>query len=865
MNRTWTDEAKEYFEGAMVAIARRHSEQGEDGADVAQSVRLHVEEELAGSAVGVVTLGVARGLLVRIFGYDPLPEENAVGEAVRKRLERMRGEDSALGRLRRGSLWGGGFVFGVLLPLVALGVELVTGVCADGMFDPVATWAHAALIAWVPINYAYLMYCAWRGKKLGRWHFAGLGLGIGVSIVYAGVFMPLTPFAAILIIAYGLGFLPLAPLLALLAQALVARRLLRESEVVMRPGRTLAWGVVAGVAALVALELPLLYTHSRMADAVSTDDEVSVSAIQSLRRFGSRATMAQACLPDFERGFVGGWRGSPIGSEQAAKVYYQVTGESVDEYFEREGEGRARLDTLRLRNRWDWYQGEQAVGRKVEGLSLAASRMDGEFDTRTGIGYLEWTMSLRNDSMRQGEARMLMRLPPGSVVSRATLWVDGEEREAAYTSRARAVEAYRKVVRSRRDPLLVTGNSFEEAMVQCFPIAPRGGEMRIRIGVTFEADWAEAGQWHFALPSIESKNFEIEDGLETELWFEANAPLVCNAIAGEGLSARGAVAQRDLVDGPISFRAERMGGAGEMYWSPDTFGDGVVVVSENAASEFAGGPWVVVLDGSLGNWELKEELLDTLRASGLKIEKVLVAADRLAVYGEQDLDGLVWNNEGGQDNAAALVRAMELRDGNEGANRILWIHGDQRVRFGDRTELERALTRKAWKGRLVTFQYEGGPNALLTEVSRLVEVETAPRFGYAVDDFERLLRGLVGGARRGGLAFKRMESPPEGGIKVAGHAVRLWALAEAKALRYARRVDGYALSGGLAARYQLVTPASGAVVLETKEQFAAAGLEAAEKKSVQSIPDTGATALLLLVGLLVVGVGRRWIRGGRGE
>ena len=50
----------------------------------------------------------------------------------------------------------------------------------------------------------------------------------------------------------------------------------------------------------------------------------------------------------------------------------------------------------------------------------------------------------------------------------------------------------------------------------------------------------------------------------------------------------------------------------------------------------------------------------------------------------------------------------------------------------------------------------------------------------------------------------------------------------------------------LAALYQLVTPVSGAVVLETKEQFQQAGLTPVDAATVPSVPEPATWALLLL-------------------
>ena len=56
----------------------------------------------------------------------------------------------------------------------------------------------------------------------------------------------------------------------------------------------------------------------------------------------------------------------------------------------------------------------------------------------------------------------------------------------------------------------------------------------------------------------------------------------------------------------------------------------------------------------------------------------------------------------------------------------------------------------------------------------------------------------------------------------------------------------------LAVRYQLVTPVSGAVVLETAEQYRAAGLEPVNPGSVPTIPEPEMMVLLIIAGAFVI-------------
>src|SRR5262249_35108726 len=137
-------------------------------------------------------------------------------------------------------------------------------------------------------------------------------------------------------------------------------------------------------------------------------------------------------------------RGALTGPE-AGDLYYTVTGRTAD----REPVSRWRR---RAFMQFDAQRGGDRSGRIVNGLELAASRLDGKLDARGATGYVEWTMVFHNSSAAQQEARTEIALPNGAVVSRVTLWIDGEEREAAFDGAAQVRAAYTEVVRAQRDP-----------------------------------------------------------------------------------------------------------------------------------------------------------------------------------------------------------------------------------------------------------------------------------------------------------------------------------------------------------------------------------------------------------------------------
>jgi hypothetical protein len=89
------------------------------------------------------------------------------------------------------------------------------------------------------------------------------------------------------------------------------------------------------------------------------------------------------------------------------------------------------------------------------------------------------------------------------------------------------------------------------------------------------------------------------------------------------------------------------------------------------------------------------------------------------------------------------------------------------------------------------------------------------------------------------------------------HLARLWAKGEIdRLIRVPPTNRTMALE--LATRYQLVTPVSGAVVLETQQQYDAAGLQPVPEGTVPTIPEPEEWALMLVaLGVLIYAYRRR--------
>ena len=154
---------------------------------------------------------------------------------------------------------------------------------------------------------------------------------------------------------------------------------------------------------------------------------------------------------------------------------------------------------------------------------------------------------------------------------------------------------------------------------------------------------------------------------------------------------------------------------------------------------------------------------------------------------------------------------------------------------------------------ILDLQTHAGANRVAEQFDGARLYQSVPRLADVAGDLSRLLDSWRGGAKSFEVSRERRaaDSVPvaERGPTASKHITRLWAYNEALRLIAARRKPE---AIELAARYQLVTPASGAVVLESKEQFQRAGLEPVAANTVPLVPEPG--GLLALAAVLGGGV-----------
>lgn len=884
---TWTATAQRELEDHLAGLRLSLAGSGADPDEVLDDVRRHVAEEATAARLPVVTEADVRRFLQRVapLAHPGLPPAAGGAPAETPIPPRTAPPDSPQPIRARSLSWGRRariLLFGVLVPVATLIFEAMTRSCAGEIFDPLPTFWHGMLVGLVPVaNAIGLVPVASLGERGRRVRWWLNNAAIGISAAYSIPFMPLLPFA-VLAVVFGVGLLPLAPILGLICALSLRWHMSRHEGDVPRRLRRQGWvALFAPVVFLAGFLVPGMLTRHYAGLAIHGETARSNAAVTWLREWGNQKVLLQECY-GYRSGLWDGVLPSHLPQELAQQLFFRVTGQPFNAVpppataWSRRNRGWVNeLESGGVE--WDSALGSEAVAGRVRGLSLVSSRLDGMADADAAWSYVEWTMEFRNDhEWTPREARAQIQLPPGGVVSRLTLWVNGEEREAAFAGRGQVREAYQQVaVVKQRDPVLVTTAGPDRVLMQCFPVPPRGGTMKVRLGITAPLALNGDQEAVMAWPSFLERNFGQDRALNHGVWL--NAP---QEVAGsiEGLST-------------IRDDQGRTGHHGQ--WTDAVLGNPgrATVFKRNAASTEHRAPdrhdpkgghvrqrvvpaavspirrIAMVIDGSAGMDGHLGEVADALQRvpAGAEIGVFVVRDGVIQLPGDGRAPEVLAalravRCEGGQDSVSGLETAWDWAAEAAGSA-LVWVHGSNPVLLKSVESLRQRFERQhgASAPRLWDLPVRHGPNRILEKLDGLDAVASVPRLGSLGSDLDRWFRILDGREARWDFVREHVEgNPPGGSVEplASTHVTRLWALAEVKRLGQGRNA---AAATALAARHHLVTPYSGAVVLETKAQYEQAGLQPVDPTTVPVVPEPGVGGLLV-VGLLVLGLRRGTLR-----
>ena len=430
------------------------------------------------------------------------------------------------------------------------------------------------------------------------------------------------------------------------------------------------------------------------------------------------------------------------------------------------------------------------------------------------------------------------------MVSRLTLWVNGEEQEAAFGTRGQVRRAYESVVHRRRDPVLVNVSGPDQVQMQCFPVPPKG-EMKVRIGITTPLAVTSDGKARLRAPAILAQNFSIPGDLLglpcDEVKTLDTPPASITVYADEKFAP--------LNDAAVVQRMERAKG-----WMPERVAvvldaSGVMApFAQNTIEAIASIPASIDLELWIVGDEAIHEPTVTSRAGDKQRNAVIEKAIRAHGFA------------GGRCNLTTLVSATGKLAASDKPSALVWIHHEQPLVSQTADFLSSKLA-KAEKIRMFLCQVAPGRDAITSSLASLPSVSSCT--AETLNNGTSALKGVFEAWGAEGWRITRTFTPkaqiPSNAVPCGKHIGRLWASEEV--CRVYRVGDPKTLEKAqkLALPWQIVTPVTGAVVLETAEQYKENNLKQADADSVPTvnaskvptIPEPEMVCCLLVAGMVL--------------
>ncbi|HVK03898.1 MAG TPA: PEP-CTERM sorting domain-containing protein [Armatimonadaceae bacterium] len=760
----------------------------------------------------------------------------------------------------------------VLLSLASIAIESAFHLLATVVFDPLPNAGY--LVAYVVAALAPLLagnlLRGGSGGLLSRWLSEERLLAtatvisfLSALVAFIACFMlgPILLICAVAVLYFGLGLIGLTPLLLAIhstVQFFGLRALWRERRgSAPLPGLHVRLPIVllSAVAVVWIVARPLA-VGGLMATALDPGRPDEGTAVTWLRRLGGEDAVLARCygarLPYFEalgyqatdgvlaKQMPSGWpgwdnvwdrRGGANKSEK--RLYYLMTGRSFT--------SAAAPWTVRHQRPGNWVTdvaaeetGGTRVGRIVPGLSLASSKVEGVLDPATASTEYDWTLVFRNAGADAAEARADIVLPPGGTVHKVSLWINGEERPAAFGATAQVRKAYESVaVVQRRDPLLVTMPAPGRILAQCFPV-PAGKTMQIRLGIT--APLAPQEQdfraMTFTPPAFGQVNFEQPLTLKHEFTLRAPYPSGGAWPASQGWDIEernGRKTVRASFGRNVLFAPPRL----TVAYSPLHLRELGMPVPFASPREL-----ILVLDTGAA---MKKSFGDRERTALVEALAKLPAGSQIRLWDARYGHGMVpldasgafgkiraWLDlrrfVGGVDAVPALSAA--IKEASPGGT-VLFIHGPVPEAVSDPTPLVKALKEQRPDVTFLGLQAVAqSPNAIDDRLATLrnARSETVATFGGELAEaIATVLPGSKAQLHRLRHPYVNPGDPRWRRIDTAGAALDAW-------YEHGNFGPEAWKASKAAADARLVTPLSGAVVLETQEQYEEHGLDDGTKK-----------------------------------
>jgi hypothetical protein len=713
---------------------------------------------------------------------------------------------------------------GVILPALALAVGCAfsfEGIWRLTLLHPVETILEALLVLLVPTaNYeAWYALCYKDFRRPIR-----LGIMNGIAIAVPAITFAIS--AASFALSYplidsqtkgthelsislmGVVSLPALAVAVYLTHCLRKAKQTRDARI-----RTVVYslmGIALTFVCLMGAEFRSAYIRIAQTYALSDDGSQREMGLAKLREANPEKELKMVCADPHAAGLAGMFL--PLDTSAQKRLYFAATGKP---YRDRQSTNMSLMSNDYLRN--------HVVGPQVDGLSLHRSGLTGNIHPQTLSSTLNWTFVFKNRGYVNQEARAEMALPEGAVISNLTIWINGQPCHGAFSATENAACSSSLIDVQHRDPALITDLGRGRYLLQASPV-PGQGEMKVQVAITEPLKLDGGNIASFGVPRFIDSNFTLAGHHNITLrscqkLTSGSSGIKAHDTADGDYLLAGELKEAEISNSPFAVKLDNAVQFKSVA-ARDPFSGRTIYEQLKTRNATAPQHLVVVVDSSQAMKDHVKEVISAIRKIPSQIETtIMLASDRESSEALSREDGIkrLQDNTfgGGQDNLFALVKAAE-RAGESHGGAVLWIHGPQP---GYNNEMYLMAPYAA-----TPRFFEIALDDCLTDVNEFFKnhKEVGPftaiaRTGPLGEDLASFLSKWEPGARE-----TYMDLGSEA-IVSAGNVGDHEACREVAILSAARTVQEMLSSGKTASaaqigvQYHIVTPVSGAVVLERKQ------------------------------------------------
>ena len=741
-------------------------------------------------------------------------------------------------------------IAGVVIPTMIIGFVAALsyeGIWRMVLLHPIETLLESLLVLLVP----YANYKCWHALVY-RDHRKPVALGILNGIAFAVPLISLAVAVASFVMGYPLldtvdnvdhrinvGAMGITSLLAAIVAAFLTNEIRANKITRDAKARAMFYSLAGMVLTFISfIGAEARPTQIRIAESLALSDNADEkeNGLQILRSLGVEREIKMNCADIHTAGLAGMFL--PLNADAQRRLYFAATGKP---YRDRQNTNMSLMSNDYLRR--------HVVGAPVEGLSLYRSAVYGELHPKTLSSTLDWTFVFKNKTYSPQEARAEIALPEGSVISDLTLWIDGQPRSGAFSSTETDSGATSYITEQHRDPALITDIGRGRYLLQVSPV-PGRGEMKVKVTITEPLKIDGSSKASVGMPHFIDTNFATIG--QHHLRLKSDRPMLSGlkslnelvTVDGDKILA-GNLSEKDITDSTFSVRLKDPVNFKSVA-AIDQFKGGFVISERKEHTAQTPKHLVVVVDASESMKGRVKEIVSALNKIPAQVKtSIVLAGDKDNTEPVELKEGIkqliAGNFGGGQDNLHGIVKAAELAGENKGGA-VLWIHGPQP---GFNNEMYIMAPYAA-----APKFYEYALDDCLTDANEFFKNhrEIGPfaaveRGGPLNEDLDNFLSKWQPGATETVIESKHVDALPQGVLLEQLGQRELAILNAAKDVKQLLAAGQRREASEIGVRYHIVTPVSGAVVLENAADYRYFGMEAPKSKTTVSANTTNATDL----------------------